>query len=401
MAQTFASRAGSLLFAPDAPEERRLSTPSKYALILLLFIVTRLVTVWGFEMRHVDWLGNDPGGYVATANYIAAHGCMPTEDQVIYRQYAGISLMMIPLNLLVGNMVISGYIVVTVCAIASLFLIQYLFDDFRLTLISTVFLPYWITTTSTIFSEAPTELCFLVGLWAFLRGQERPVLFVLAIIFAGYALVVRQNAGIFVMPFIFIMAWQFRSDRFLRACGLAALAMIPIAIYLTWNWLTIHQLFPQTKLHLESLRAEVALHPDPSRYSTTLFDYPFHGLIAGLTDSSERIFKRLSIVATLLVFFAAFGCLVSVIRREKLSPTGIMAIAFAAAMLIHFLFLVSIGGDYGYKWLDRHLSQLNPIIDWALFYQRPLRWAWIALLTVAGVIFAIGTGIGGHFGIFK
>ena len=401
MARALVSWAGSFLFAPDAPEERRLATPAKYALILALFIVTRLVTVWGFETRGVDWLGNDPGGYVATANYIVAHGYMPTEDQIIYRQYAGISLMMIVVNLLTGNMVISGYIVVTVCAIASLFLIQYLFDDFRLSLISTVFLPYWITTTSTIFSEAPTELCFLVGLWAFLRGQERPVLFVLAIIFAGYALVVRQNAGIFVMPFIFIMAWQFRGDRFLRACGLAALAMIPIAIYLTWNWLTIHQLFPQTKLHLESLRAEVALHPDPSRYSTTLFDYPFHGLIAGLTDPSERIFKRLSIVATLLVFFAAFGCLVSVIRREKFSPTGIMAIAFSAAMLIHFLFLVSIGGDYGYKWLDRHLSQLNPIIDWALFYRRPLRWPWIALLAIAGVIFAISTGVGRPFLIFK
>jgi len=392
---------GSILFAPDAPEERRLSTPAKYALILLLFAVTRLVTVWGFEMRGVDWLANDPGGYVATANYIAAHGYMPTEDQIIYRQYAGISLMMIPLNLLVGNMVISGYIIVTVCAIASLFLIQYLFGDFRLSLISTVFLPYWITTTSTIFSEAPTQLCFLVGLWAFLRGQERPVLFLLAIFFAGYALVVRQNAGLFVMLFIFIMGWKYRGGSFLRACGLAAVAMIPIAIYLTWNWLTIHQLFPQTKLHLESLRAEVAAHPDPARYSTTLFDYPFHGLIAGLTDPSERIFKRLSVVATLLVVAAALGCLVNVIRREKFKPTGVLAIAFTAALLVHLLFLVSIGGDYGYKWLDRHLSQLNPVIDWALFYHRPLRWVWIAFLTIAGVIFAISTGIGRPFLIFK
>lgn len=401
MARTLVSTAGSFLFAPDAPEERRLSTPAKYALILLFFVVTRLVTIWGFEHRHVDWLANDPGGYVATANYIAQHGCMPTEDKIIYRQYAGISLMMIPLNLLVGNMVTSGYIVVGFCAIASLFLIQYLFDDFRLSLLSVIFLPYWITTTSTIFSEAPTELCFLAGLWAFLRGQNRPILFILAIIFAGYALVVRQNAGIFVIPFIFIMAWQFRRDLFLRACGLVALAGIPIIIYLLWNWFTIHQLFPQTKLHLESLRAEVALHPDPSRYSTTLFDYPFHSLYAGLTDPSERIFKRLSVVATLLIVFTAIGSLIATIRRDKLNPTGIMAIAFLAALLVHFLFLVSLGGDYGYKWLDRHLSQANPIIDWALFYHRPLRWIWIALLTIAGVIFAISTGVGTPFLIFK
>jgi hypothetical protein len=400
MAQTFASWAGSLLFAPDAPEERRLSTPAKYALILLLFAVTRLITVWGFETRGVDWLANDPGGYVATANYIAAHGYMPTEDQIIYRQYAGISLLMIPVNLLVGNMVISGYIVVTVCAVASIFLIQYLFNNFRLSLISTVFLPYWITTTSTIFSEAPTELCFLVGVWAFLRGQERPVLFLLAIIFAGYALVVRQNAGIFVMPFIFIMGWQYRGGSFLRACKLSALAVIPIALYLLWNWLTIHQLFPQLKLHHESLLGEIA-NSQPGRYSPTMFDYPFHSLYAGLTDPTERLGKRLSVLATMLIVFLALICLGRIIWREKLSPQGVLALAFTAALVVHLLFLVSLGGNFGYKWLDRHLSQANPIIDWALFYPRPLRWTWIAFLVVAGVLFAISTGIGRPFLIFK
>jgi hypothetical protein len=389
------------LFASDAPEQRRLSPAAQYALILALYLVTRLLTVYGFEMRHVDWLGNDPGGYVATANYIAAHGYMPTEDNILYRQYAGISLMMIPVNLLVHDMPTAGYIVVTLCGLASVLLIQHLFHDFRLSLLSVIFLPYWITTTSTIFSEAPTELCFLIALWAFLRGQTRPRLFLLAILLAGYALVVRQNAGIFVIPFIFIMGWKYPGGNFLRACALVALALIPIALYLTWNWLTIHQLFPQTKLHLESLRAEVAAHPDPSRYSTTLFDYPFHSLYAGLTDPSERIFKRLSVVATLLVVAAALACLAADIRREKLQPTGVLALAFTAAIGIHLLFLVSIGGDYGYKWLDRHLSQLNPALDWALFYQRPLRWPWIALLTLAGVIFAISTGVGTSFLFFK
>jgi hypothetical protein len=391
----------ALFFAPNSPEEKQLSLPAKYALILALFVVTRLVTVWGFHERQVDWLANDPGGYVATANYVAQHGYMPTEDNIIYRQYAGISLLMIVVNLLVGNMVTSGYIVVTVCAIASLFFIQYLFDDFRLSLISVVFLPYWITTTSTIFSESPTVLCFLIALWALRDLQARPLLLGLMMIIAGYALVIRQNAGLFVIPFIFIMGLKYPGGSFLRACVLVALAGITITIYLLWNWLTIHQLFPQVKLHRESLLAEIAAHPDPARYSPTMFDVPFHSLVAGLTDPSERIGKRLSVAATLLVVFSALGCLIAVIRREKFSRTGVLALAFTAALLVHLLFLVSLGGDYGYKWLDRHLSQINPIIDWALFYHRPLRWIWIALLTLLGVIFAISTGIGGPFLIFK
>jgi hypothetical protein len=396
----FGTWVGRIFFAADAPEERRLPPAAKYGLILLLFVATRLVTILGFEERHVDWLGNDPGGYVATANYIAEHGYMPTEDKIIYRQYAGISLLMIVVNQFVGNMVFSGYIVVGVCGIAAMFLIQHLFNNLRLSLISVVFLPYWITTTSTIFSEAPTVLCFLIGLWGLRDCQHRPGLLVLAVIVAGYALVIRQNAGIFVMPFIFLMGWKYPGGSFLRACGLVALAGIPIALYLTWNWLTIHQLFPQLKLHRESLLGEIANSP-PGRYSPTMFDVPFHGLIAGLTDPDERVGKRLSVLATVIVVFLALACLVRVIWREKLKPTGVLALAFAAALIVHLGFLVSLGGNFGYKWLDRHLSQINPIIDWALFYPRPLRWLWIALMVVLGVLFAISTGVGGHVGFLK
>lgn len=390
-----------ILFAADAPEERKLSTPAKYLLILALFAVTRLLTVWGFEHRGVDWLANDPGGYVATANYVAQHGYMPTEDKIIYRQFAGLSLLMIAANLFIGNMVISGYVVVTVSAIAALFLIQHLFNDFRLSLISCVFLPYWITTTSTIFSEAPTVLCFLIGLWALRDFQERPALLCVAMIAAGYCLVIRQTAGIFVIPFIFIMGWKYREGSFVRAVGLVALAMIPISIYLLWNWVTIHELFPQVKLHRESMLANLALYPDPSRYSPTMFDYPFHSLFAGLTDPSERIGKRLSVLASCTVVVAALACLLRVIYLERKNEKGVLAIAFTAALLIHVSFLVCLGGDFGYKWLDRHFSQINPIIDWALFYHRPLRWCWIIFLVVAGTLFAISTGIGAPFGIFK
>ena len=268
-----------ILFAEDAPEERKLSFPVKYLIIFVFFaLIHHVVTAWGFAYRGVDWLAEDPGGYVATAHYIAQHGYMPTENLVIYRQFAGLSLMMVVANLAIGNMVISGYVVVIACALASLTLTQYLFCNFRLSLISCVFLPYWITTTCTIFSEAPTVLCFLIGLWALRDFCEHPVLLLLAMLIAGFSLVIRQNAFFFILPFIFIMGWKCRNGNFLQAVILCSVAMLPILIYLSWNWITIHELFPQLNQQRESLLGERALHPNPSRYSATMLDVPFRRL---------------------------------------------------------------------------------------------------------------------------
>lgn len=392
---------GKVLFADRAPEERKLSTPAKYILILVLFVLTRLVAIWGFEMRHVDWLINDPLGYLLTANYILQHGYQPTEDNLVYRQFPGLSLLMIVVNLFTGNMVIAGYVVVGLSAVASLFLIQYLFDDFRLSLISTVFLPFIITTTCTIFSEAPTILCFLIGYWVLRDFRHRPVILGLGLMAAGYAIIIRQPALLTTMPFLFVFAWRNPGGGFWKAVGTCCVASVPLILYLIWNWFTIHEFFPQYKLQHENMFKELAANPNPGHYSAQMYDLPFRSLINGLTDPSERIWKRISEVVTTLIALTALGCLIRTAWRERGNSRGILALAFLAAMVPYFLLLLCLGGNFGYKWMERHLSEINPIIDWALFYHRPLRWVWIALLVVAGVTFAIGTGQGGPFLIFK
>jgi hypothetical protein len=48
------------------------------------------------------------------------------------------------------------------------------------------------------------------------------------------------------------------------------------------------------------------------------------------------------------------------------------------------------------------MSQLNIIIEWALFYRRPLRWPWIALLAFLFTVYAFYTGPAARpLGIFK
>ncbi len=265
-----------LLFTENAPENSALSFRSKCLLILMLFVVTRFATICGFECRQVDWLHSGPvyvadsAGYVATAEYVSRHGYMPTEDQPKYRQFAGLSLLMLIPNLLLHNLIWSGYVVVAISATACLFLIQYLFNDFRLSLIACVFLPYWITTTCTIYAEAPTMLCFLIGVWVLRDFRDQPRILYLGVFIAGYSVVLRQSAGFFVIPFLVIMAWKSPGGTLLAATEILCVAMLPLGIYLAWNWITIHEFFPQFKLHREAFFMELQVAHNTGRYSATL-----------------------------------------------------------------------------------------------------------------------------------
>jgi len=298
-------------------------------------------------------------------------------------------------------MVTAGYVVVGVSAVGALFLLQYLFDDFRLSLVATVFLPFFITTSCTIFSEPSTMLCFLLGVWALRDFRDRPLVLGLGLWVAGYAVVIRQPALLTTMPFIFIYAWRAPGGGFWKATGYCTVAGVPLLLYLAWDWFTIHEFFPQYPLQHENLLKEIASTRDPSHYVARMYDWPFHSLINGVTDPGERPWKKLSEIATTIIGLVALGRLARIAWTLRREERGLLPLAFLAGMVPYFLLLLCLGGNFGYKWMERHLSEINPIIDWTLFYHRPLRWGWIALLVVAGVIFAIGTGAGGHFGPFK
>ena len=157
-------RLKSIFFASDAPEEGRLPLWAKYALPLVLFGLVRIATAQALDYRGVHY--DDDIGYVAGAIYIVEHGHVSDVHSQLYRQFPGLSLLMILPNLLLHNMVLSGYVVVIGCALADVCLVQYLFNDFRLTVIFTFFFPWWITTSVAIFSEPSSDLCFLLGISA-------------------------------------------------------------------------------------------------------------------------------------------------------------------------------------------------------------------------------------------
>jgi len=152
----------NILFDHDAPEERRLPVWAKYAIPLVLFGIIRIATAHALDYRQVHY--DDDTGYVAGAMYILEHGHVSTEHSQLYRQFPGLSLLILVVNAVVGNWVLSGYVVVIVSALIAICLVQFLFDDFRLTVIFTFFFPWWITTSSAVFGTIGRCLFFALFL---------------------------------------------------------------------------------------------------------------------------------------------------------------------------------------------------------------------------------------------
>lgn len=383
-----------IFFENDAPEERWLPTWAKYVLPLILFALTRLATAGVFELRAVDDV--DCTGYIATANYIAEHGHIPAEHDQRYRQFPGLSLLMVVANAVIHNMTASGYVVVILSAIGTILLVQRLFDDFRLTILFVCFFPWWITTTSEILSEAPVDLCFLLGLWALRDARPWSLLFFLGLIAAGYGIVVRQTALFLLVPFAAVFAFRLGKNDWRWAASAAALVLLPLLALLAWNWFAIGTLSPQSALQREFMQTLNAQTADPSRYSPRMIDWPGRGLLEGLTDPHQPAAKKAMILAALALTVLAFVRLAGLARSTWTTPVGLTATAFAAGLLVFAAFHLCIGGISGYRALDRYLSQLVVVIDWGLFYRRNLRWPWIVLVCLVFLVYAFFTDTGTH-----
>ena len=376
----------------QAPSEM-LKPGQKYLLILLLLVITRLLVFSGYEYRQAGWLHADADGYVASAQYIERHGQLMSENIQLNRQFAGLSLLMIPVDFIIKNTMVAGCIVVAMSVVGVLFLTQYLFEDLSLTCISTVFMPYWVATTACVMSEAPTIFCFLLGLLAWRKIDPATPWFWLLIFVSGYSGVLRQTALFSLFPFLAVYALgRFRGD--LRWVGAILLtASLPILVYLSWNWLTIHQLFPQYGPQVGFMNILVDATPHPERYHRVLLDQPFYSMWAGLTDPSQNLFKKAFVISTTIVACGAL-LLLFLRARNSVGEDALMAWAFFAALVGHVAFHVCVGGIFGFSGWDRYVSQLNPVICWALFYRVSLRWHWIALLGLLSMLAAINVGAG-------
>jgi hypothetical protein len=352
---------------------------------ILLFLATRTAVLILFAARHYDILTADPGDYVAIADFILQHGRLPNSEWIENRQFPGLAILIALVTPLVGNTIAAGFLVSWLSSIGSLITFHALFRNVRLTLFYVVFVPSWVASSTLIMSEGLTLLLMLTAIWALHRESSfHRRLFLLFI--AGFILIVRNTAVFFMVAFLTVWWWEQERERYgwmrLLAYGLAT-AALPLA-YLAWNWITLGELFPQ----LRSQLAYFVLANDGG-YPKHLLTWPGQALIHGLGLGEIPLAKKLSVICSLFlcvgIILRYYFCAAGTVARDLARP-------FAVASLAHLLFHLCIGGSFGFSSFDRYASHINPLLAKGVTGERQLRWFWIAVATLIGILFAGFTG---------
>jgi hypothetical protein len=377
------SRLAEALFVPATRPPDPVARPRTVAIWIGLFVVTRLVTLACFRLRHLPLVIGDQTNYVAIAQFLQAHGHLPTEG-VWARQFPGLPFLMVAADHLFHDLVASGYVVAWSLSIASIALFHAMWRDDRLTAIYTIFVPSWIASSSGIMTEGCTMLLFLVAMRALAEPDLRRQLPLLAV--AGYALVVRNAALLFLAPLVVV--WSLARPR--ASLGVLALrlgaVLLPVAVYLAYNQATLGVLLPQIGPQRDYFLEKVGTYYPPS-----LLTWPGHSVLLGLVNPRENLFKRLSVLMSLVLIVVAG---IELLRRARGGAPAErrLMLALAAGVAVHLAFHLCVGGYFGYSSFDRYVSHVNPALVLALFGTRRLRWPWVAALAAVGVIFAGLTG---------
>jgi hypothetical protein len=378
-----------LLFVPR--NAAAAEPPFAFACLLaaMLFVATRFAVFELFALRHYNALQADPGDYVWAATYIADHGRLPNDGSVESRVFPGLPIVMSVINPVIGNMVFTGYLVSWLSSLGSIFLFHKVFGNFRLTLFFTTFVPYWLMTSTLIMSEGLTFLLMLTAIWAFHEEALRRRLLLLA--FAGSVLVVRNTAVFFLAPFL-IASWWRRRDSWVQLLAYGgACALLPLG-YLAWTGATLHEFFPQQRGQLAFFLETAGDYPG------RLLTWPGQSLLHGLGLAGVPLGKKLSVLSSLVLLVAvtiryfAWGEQSDIRGHADCTHEG-LAQPFGYACAAHLLFHLCIGGSFGFSSFDRYVSQVDPLIVRGIAGDRQLRWAWIGVATVVGVLFA---GLTGH-----
>lgn len=378
-----------LLFVPRNAVTAEPSFAIACLLAALFFVATRLVVFELYTLRHYNMLQADPGDYVSAAVYITNHGRLPNDATIESRVFPGLPIVMSAVNGLVGNMVLTGYLVSWLSALGSIFLFHKIFRNFRSTLLYTTFVPSWLMTSTLIMSEGLTFLLMLTAIWAF-RERALPQRLLLLVL-AGFLLVVRYPAVFFLVPFLLASSWHRRDDwrRLLAYAG--ACAVLPLA-YLVWTGATLHEFFPQQRGQLAFFLDEAGDYP------ARILTWPGQSLLHGLALAGVPLAKKLSVLASLVLLgvvtvrFFAWGAQCE-LREQSDSPGLELAQPFGWACAAHLLFHLCVGSSFGFSSFDRYVSQLDPLVVRGLAGDRQVRWVWIVAATVVGVVFA---GLTGH-----
>jgi hypothetical protein len=373
------------MFADHASDwERR--PAFAFGVIVLFFAATRALVAYAFHLRGLSLPASDGRAYVMIAEYLAEHGRLPTEGRHEWRQFPGLSYLILAVSMVLGDKVLSGFVVHFAGGLGALLFFQWRYGSLRLTLLLAIFLPSWIS--ANIMTEGLSMLLLLLAIEVFQRLRHDGWAMVGALV-AGYGLVVRETMVLCLMPIALagLLRQETRADQWwFLVRGLVF--GLPLMLQLLWAKATTGVIHPNAE-------AQLAYTISQSRgyFPERLLTFPGHSLLLGLTDPKANLLKSASVVAHLAVTVMA---LLVAWRRSRVAAGAERALlaSVAAGIGLHLAFHLCVGGPWGYNTLDRYLAQISPLLLIAVWGLGELRWRWLLPLAVVCLLYASNTGAG-------
>lgn len=385
-----------LLLAEEDSELAKVSTQTwQYLFLALLFLLTRIIVAYIHSVNGQGLM--DGAGNLALAEYIKAHGKLPLSEG-FGRFFPGVPILIVGIDSYINQITVSGFIVVWTTALLAVLLFHYLFKDFRMSVIHTVFLPAWLSNTATILGEGTAICGYLLFLVAMRQRRFSPLQIFLFLI-SGYALICRPTIALLIFPFLLISTLSLK-DKSRYSYLIFSSLLLPslFLVYLFWAHSTTGALFPQLELQQKTFEYHSAR--SNGYYPEQTLTWPGYSLILGFFDASyvSALKKAINLVHVLIALVAAANLIVACRYATAGARNKAYYLPFAVSFFVVLLFTLMIGGPFGHTQFYRYLAtHMNPIIIFALFERYHLRWPWIIALVALNTVAASFTGSVGPF----
>jgi len=359
---------------------------------LAIFLITRFTVLEVYEIRGQWHLISDPGNYLRIAEYVRDHGKVPMSQDVDLRQFPGLSFLMIPVDAVLKDIVLSGYVVAWGGALGAIALFHGLFRQFRMTCLFVIFVPSWVACTSVIMAEGWTLLLWLLMFHA-IRDREYGLMQIGLLLVAGYVHVVRNTAIFLTFPFLIgyaiCLADRWSPAWWGRLCAWCAALSVAPTLYLAFNYWTIGVLLPQITNYQDQFS-----RMNYGNFPGGVLGWPGYSVLHGLLHPNIAVAKKLSVAAAVVLAAGTVVGLWHRLRRASSQKEAGVENGMLAASLAHLAFHLCLGSSPAFDSFDRFVSHLNVMICLVLVQGRKLRWPWILVAALIGTLFASFTGRG-------
>jgi len=353
----------------------------QYISLALIFLITRFIVLYFSKLRNNIIDGSDGANYINIAKYIQIYWKLPLTPSDGARQFPGLSILILIINQIFHNIILSSVIVSWGGSLLSILLFHLIFRDFRMSIIYSIFLPVFVVSSAVISSHGLALFFILIAVYAIKLPNQSFYRFILLLL-SGYGIIVRYTAAFFIYPLIFFVYIKSKNRSMKNILYDIVAVSTLFAAYLFWNYSTIRVLFPQAIIQERDFILNAY-----ANFPHSLYSYPGHSLILGFFDPHFSFLKKISILAHIFLVIIVINNYIRKVKNKK--DENIYDFPFFLILLITLGFNLCVGSQYGFSSFERYLLIINPIIVYGLFDKKPLKWHWIFLLLVLGIVYGI------------